>query len=722
MAHFRLSQCAKLFLWPLFGPWPLLGYGCTMDDTGSYHRLSAELFRAPRKALTPEETAFLKVPNNASARASLEFITSKPHVAGTAGDLEMAEYVKTTFEKVGIAAVLDPQKVLLTYPVSSSLELLDVSGKMVAKASLAEDTLDSDPTTHTWWRNHTFNGYSPSGEVTAPIVYANYGLPEDFAALEEAGVEVKGSIVLMRYGECFRGLKAMNAQKAGALASIIYSDPEEDGYAKGSVYPYGPWRPKSSVQRGSIQFISLCAGDPTRAYSPHGMDVEKLCGFSSKELIPQIPVLPISYGDALVFLESLGGKEAPNNFRGALNITYRFGPTKGHYKVRVKVENRFQSSPVWNVIGTIPGSLPADLDQPVVLGNHRDAWVYGAADPNSGTAQLLEVARGLGQLLRTGWKPLRTIYLCSWSGEEYGLLGSTAWGEVQESILRRALAYVNVDTGVSGPHFRASGTPSLAQLLGDVLGHVQHPESKKPLSEHWSGKLYSLGSGSDYTIFIDHLGIPSLDMAFSPRDAQYGVYHSVYDSFTWMATEGDPDFTYHVAMAQLWGLVSLRLAGTHALQAPLPMNLSIQAEAIEAYIAEIMENITSLDFRRLDEASSTFKAAAAKTMAEAAHLRQMGQKAPHEEVTALNERVGLVERQFLLSEGLPGRKWFRHCLQAPGLYTGYAAKTLPGIYEAIQAKHWDLAQSQILATALRVEAAAAYLAPSSWQSQITVTV
>ena len=211
-------------------------------------------------------------------------------------------------------------------------------------------------------------------------------------------------------------------------------------------------------------------------------------------------------------------------------------------------------------------------------------------------------------------------------------------------------------------------------------------------------------------------------MAFSPRDAQYGVYHSVYDSFTWMATEGDPDFTYHVAMAQLWGLVSLRLAGTHALQAPLPMNLSIQAEAIEAYIAEIKENITSLDFRRLDEASSTFKAAAAKTMAEAAHLRQMGQKAPHEEVTALNERVGLVERQFLLSEGLPGRKWFRHCLQAPGLYTGYAAKTLPGIYEAIQAKHWDLAQSQILATALRVEAAAAYLAPSSWQSQITVTV
>ena len=315
---------------------------------------------------------------------------------------------------------------------------------------------------------------------------------------------------------------------------------------------------------------------------------------------------------------------------------------------------------------------------------------------------------------------VRTIYLCSWSGEEYGLLGSTAWGEVQGSILRRALAYVNVDTGVSGPHFRASGTPSLAQLLGDVLGHVQHPESKKPLSEHWSGKLYSLGSGSDYTIFIDHLGIPSLDMAFSPKDAQYGVYHSVYDSFTWMATEGDPNFTFHVAMAQLWGLVALRLAGTGALEAPLPMNLSTQSEAIESYIAEIKENITTLDFHQLDQASAKFKVAAAKTMAEANYLSQMGQKAPRKEVAALNERVGLVERQFLLPDGLPGRKWFRHCLQAPGLYTGYAAKTLPGIYEAIQAKHWDLAQSQIRAAAARIEAAASYLVQSSYGLTVTV--
>lgn len=683
--------------------------GCTMDEASSYHMLSASV-RGSQKELTWQEELFLTVPSNVSARESLEFITSRPHVAGTAGDLEMAEYVRTKLQEAGIEAVLDPQKVLLTYPVTSALELVDRSGGVVAKASLAEDILKSDNTSNTWWRKHAFNGYSPSGDVTAPVVYANFGLPEDFATLKAAGIEVSGSIVLMRYGRCFRGLKAMNAEAAGAKAAIIYSDPEEDGYAKGSVYPYGPWRPKSSVQRGSIQFISLCAGDPTRAYAPHGKSVEELCGLSSKELIPNIPVMPISYGDALVFLESLGGQEVPKDFRGALNITYKFGPTTSKYQVRVKVQNRFQSSPVWNVIGKIPGTLPAHQDQAVVLGNHRDAWIYGAADPNSGTAQLLEVARGLGQLLKKGWQPLRTIYLCSWSGEEYGLLGSTAWGEVQGHLLRRALAYVNVDTGVSGPHFRASGTPSLAQLLDGVLNHVPHPGSGKPVAEHWTGKLFSLGSGSDYTVFIDHLGIPSLDMAFSPEGAQYGVYHSVYDSFTWMATEGDPNFTYHVAMARVWGLVTLRLSGTHV--EPLPLNISIQAEAIQDYVMHIKENASHLDFQDLDDASSSFTAAAAQVMRESRRLAEMGPKAPVHEVQALNDRLGLLERQFLVSEGLPKRKWFKHVLQAPGLYTGYAAKTLPGIYEAIESKHWAVAQQQIHRAAGRIRAAAASLAAS----------
>ena len=387
---------------------PVFSSSCTLDGNASHHDLGREAVRKMSQSaagLSWEESVFLDIPSNASARASLEFITRKPHVAGTPGDLHMAQYVRDAFQRAGISAELDPQKVLLTYPISSALQLVDGTGRVVSAAKLAEDVLQTDNTSDTWWRNHTFNAYSPSGDVTAPVVYANFGLPEDFAALKAAGVQVRGAIALMRYGKCFRGLKAMNAQKAGALAAVIYSDPEQDGFAKGSVYPYGPWRPESSVQRGSIQFISLCAGDPTRAYAPHGMDVEELCGYSEKELIPQIPVLPISYGDAAIFLDSLGGPEAPPSFRGALNITYRTGPTETKYKVHLQVANHFQSSPVWNVIGKIPGTLPAELDQPVVLGNHRDAWIFGAADPNSGTAQLLEA----GAQVRDQWRALSRL-------------------------------------------------------------------------------------------------------------------------------------------------------------------------------------------------------------------------------------------------------------------------------------------------------------------------
>ena len=332
-----------------------------------------------------------------------------------------------------------------------------------------------------------------------------------------------------------------------------------------------------------------------------------------------------------------------------------------------------------------------------------------------------QVAKGLGALLRNGWRPLRSIYLCSWSGEEYGLLGSTAWGEVNGDglgpILRRALAYLNVDVGVSGPHLRASGTPSLAQVLAGVLGQVRHPASQKPLSEEWSGKLYSLGSGSDYTVFIDHLGIASLDMSFTPGDAQYGVYHSVYDSFTWMATEGDPNFTYHVAMSRVWGLTALRLAGSDV-NLPLPLNLTIQAQAIEGYIAQARRVLNQtapekkLCFDPLDRASEAFRQAAQRTSVEADRLRKQG-PAAFDEIAAFNSRIGLLERSFLMDSGLPGRKWFRHCLQAPGLYTGYAAKTLPGIEEAISARDWDLAQSQIEACAVRITAAAASLAHQS---------
>lgn len=644
--------------------------------------------QAAEARIGPQENVFLKAISRISARASLKHITSKPHVAGTRGDLEMARYVQQRFEEAGIKdAAVDPQEVLLAYPVERSLSLLDEAGHPVVRAGLSEYILDKDSTSNTWWRNHTFNGYSPSGNASGKIVYANFGLPEDFAALRDAGVSVEGAIVIMRYGRCFRGLKAKNAQEAGGIAALIYSDPEQDGYGQGSIYPNGPWRPKSSVQRGSIQFISTCAGDPSRAYAPHGKTVEEVCGYKQEELIPKIPVLPLSYGDALPFLKSLGGPEAPPSFRGALNITYRLGPTQRLTAV-LHVENKFQTSPVWNVIAKIPGTLSKKEDQPVILGNHRDAWVYGAADPNSGTAQMIEVARGLGALLKTGWRPLRTIILCSWSGEEYGLLGSTAWAEVngdspsgevdKSGILSRALAYLNVDTGVSGTKFVASGTPPLARVLAAVLGQVRDPRSRRPLSELWgAGELRALGSGSDYTAFIDHLGIASLDMSFSPESgAMYGVYHSVYDSFSWMATQGDPTFEYHAAMASIWGLVALRLAGTSkAPLMPLPLDITLQADAIGGYIAEVIDMLNEttrprLNFSAVDGAHKKFAEAAKDVMYEARQLaRNKRARGRDAQVKSLNDRLVLLERKFLTVEGLPGRKWFRHCLQAPGLYT-----------------------------------------------------
>ena len=674
--------------------------------------------------ISPIEAQFLKVPSNVSARSSLKHLTSKPHVAGTPGDHEMAVFMRDQLKEAGFTdAHIDPQRVLLSYPIDRSLDLVDEHGGVLCSAPLSEAILPNDPTSDTWWRNHTFNGYSPSGNATAPLVYANFGFPEDFEALLAAGVQVKGSVVLMRYGKCFRGLKAMNAEKYGAVAALIYSDPEQDGYEQGSVYPEGPWRPPTSVQRGSIQFISICAGDPSRAYLPDGA-VEKVCGKRQDELIPTIPVLPLSYGDAVAFLRALGGPRAPDNFQGALNITggYRLGPTpKGTY-ARMSVRNHFDKGPVWNVIASIPGTLPPEDNQPVILGNHRDAWVYGAADPNSGTAQLLEVAKGLGALLRTGWRPRRTIVITSWSGEEYGLLGSTAWGEVNAGtpMLKRALAYINVDTGVSGTKFEASGTPSLGRVLTSALGHVADP--RKPghtLAEQWDdGDLMTLGSGSDYTIFIDHLGIPSLDMHFSPDShAPYGVYHSTFDSFEWMESEGDPGFKYHVAMAQVWGLVALRLAGSAAApRAPLPFNYTLQAQAIHQYIsdAKARPNGTKVDYSALDRAAAAFEAAAQHVHTEAAALAAaapssdaMGGHARR--VAELDERLAMTEREFLTKGGLPGRKWFLHCLQAPGLYTGYAPKTLPGMYDAVSDGDFALAQTQADVAAERITAAAKFL-------------
>ncbi|CAM9748772.1 unnamed protein product, partial [Phaeothamnion confervicola] len=663
-------------------------------------------------ALSEIEQQFVDVPGGMSARESLHYITSRPHVAGTPGDWHMARYVRDRLVEAGIPSVdIHAPEVQLAYPVDRSLTLFDAdTGAAVFKAPLSESVRDMDPTSDTWWRNHTFNGYSPSGDVTARLVYANFGTPDDFDALEASGVDVNGAIVIARYGRCFRGLKAMNAQQRGAFGLVIYSDPAQDGYKDSNhsrkVMPDGPWRPSDAVQRGSVQFNSLCAGDPLRAYLGGEASARAICGYPPEDLVPAIPVLPISYGDATPLLRALGGPEAPDEFRGALPLTYRTGPSTG--KVRLAINNRKVVGPIWNVIGVIPGveaDPPAAVggggDRPVVLGNHRDAWVYGAVDPNSGTAAMIEVARGLGALLATGWRPRRSIVLCSWSGEEFGLLGSTAWGEVNSAgLLKRAIAYLNVDSAVSGSQLAVKATPSLTALLRAALEDLPDPKRmaaaasaaaaaaaapptmaaaaaqaaadlKTSLSDAWSGNVGMLGSGSDYTVFLDALGIASIDFEFvADLSDDYGVYHSVYDSFAWMDKWGDPTWEYHAMAARLWGLMALRLADA----AVLPFDHLDQAAAIERYVADVGRRpgrspageaaaaavaVAGVDLRPLREAATRFRAAAegklpggafVVTDAAASGAAAMAAAAAAAVAAAtaeLNDRLAFVERRFL---------------------------------------------------------------------------
>ena len=648
-----------------------------------------------------------------------------PHVAGTPGDAIMAEFVQQKLLSAGIPNVTQFHlNVLLNYPQSPPHVSLVSSDNhtILVQAKLSEDVLEMDSTSDVQWRNHTFHGYSPSGTVSgAPCVYANYGRPQDFDKLKTAGVSVKGCVVIVRYGKCFRGLKVMNAQERGALAVIIYSDPANDGFTQGDVYPNGPWRPSFGIQRGSVQFNSKCAGDPLRVDSRYGeKTVQDICGVSSyTDLIPSIPSVPMSYGDALPFLKLLGGKSAKevggDDFCGGLDIEYTVGPSKD--AIHLKVDNRKEIGSIPNVVAVIPGTLPPDQDMPIILGNHRDAWVYGAADPNSGTASLIEVANGLGALLKTGWKPKRTIMLLSWSGEEYGLLGSTGFAELNQDMIHRAAAYLNVDTVVSGDVLSVALTPSLATVWEMVLDDLSTSDKHKtsfangPLGEIVDGNTNwimnhpeerMLGSGSDYTVFLDHYGISSVDFSFG-KTTTYGQYHSIYDSFAWMdaygGTDGKPGSSFDLMAfaSKIWGLLALRLADSDL----IPFDHEVQGKALTRYAKSIAELQVKLDLSNLQEAIKDYRKAAFD-------LHSNCEKNTTDASTC-NEKLGLAERQFLAKEGLPRRPWFRHVLQAPGMYLGYAAEAFPGIQQAIEMNDADLAQAQVELAATRVQAAASFL-------------
>lgn len=673
--------------------------------------------------LSAWEQLFASVPSPKEARASLWHYTRRPHVAGTAGDRELAFWTRDRLREMGLSSEVQAVPVLQTLPLESSLSVLSPAP---FAAKLAEDFVSEDETSGSWWRNHTWNGYSPSGEVlSAPLVYVNYGTLEDYAELEALNISVRGKVVIARYGQApgsrrmWRGLKPKLAEERGAVGCLIFSDPSEDGYCRGEVYPRGPWKPPSAVQRGSVLYWSRCGGDPSRSYL--NQSVEEVCGYKVDDLMPKIPTMPLSYSDALPMLDQLAGPPAPSAFQGGLPISYRIGSEDTPVLVRMKVVNLLKKGPIWNVQTTIPGSLPQELDRPVVLANHRDAWVYGAADPHSGSATALEVARGFSELLRKGWRPQRTVILNSWSGEEPGRLGSTAWAELNSAMLsERAVAYLNVDVAVTGRVFIPQGSPVLKSLVRSAAEKVLDPVSGKSIVESWDGSFPALGDGSDYTAFVDHLGIASVDFAFS---GDYGVYHSIFDSFHWMEKFGDPNFTYHAAAAQVWGLMAMELADAPV----LPFNHTEVAGHLGGYLADLGLAFLGPAWRSrcptgshepeegwlapLYEAVARYGEAAARVAAEAAKAQREPRTAA--QLAELNDRLALAERRFLLPGGLPGRKWFRHALQAPSNDRGYAFQTLPALAEPLRDCDAKTAAAGMAATAAAVTRAAEFLSGGS---------
>jgi N-acetylated-alpha-linked acidic dipeptidase len=656
-----------------------------------------------------QESRFLAVPDPKLAEQHLRILTQAPHVAGTPEDKATADYVAQKFREAGLEAEIVEYRVWLNYPSEISVDVTAPAGVRMhgpTREHVEGDPLADDPRVIT-----PFNAMSPSGDAEAEVVYANYGSPEDFKKLEQMKVDVRGKIVVVRYGQNFRGVKAFVAQEHGAAGLIIYSDPADDGWRRGDKYPEGPWRPTTGVQRGSIGYMFQFPGDPTTpgiASVPSLPDDKRTPPEQSAQL-PKIPTTPLSYGDAWPILEHLGGPDSPRDWQGALPFTYHLGP--GPVKVKMHLKQDYQFRAIWDVIGRVRGSeLP---DEWVVAGNHRDAWVYGAVDPNSGTAAMLEAVHGFGELLKSGWRPKRTIILGSWDAEEEGLIGSTEWGEQHESELANAVAYFNMDVAVSGPKFGAASVPSLKQFLRDVAKAVPSPKGGT-VYESWQKEnqpgaesaqspteaigdtkripaaqskadvpVGDLGSGSDYTVFLQHLGVPSADVSST---GSYGVYHSAFDNFNWFKKFGDPDFVYEQQMARIFGISIIRMADADI----LPYDYEEYAKEIVAYIdaakkkAQTEFTDQKVDFAEATQAAHHFEQAAVKTLVSQ-------QDSPHD-AAKLNQALRDAERALLMRQGLPNRPWFRHAIYAPGQYTGYAAVVIPGINEAID-KH-DLARTR----------------------------
>jgi len=651
-------------------------------------------FSAQRSAAQRRlEEQFRSVPTPESAREHLRRLTLEPHIAGTKEDYDTAIYVRDQLRSYGLPADLKEYDVWLNYPKTPSvLELITTRRQ---KLNIREAVIPGDPSSSNPKITPLFNGYAASGDVTAPVVYANYGLPKDYEELKKIGVDVKGKIVIVRYGNSFRGVKAKVAEDNGAIGCIIYSDPADDGYMQGDVFPKGPWRPVASGQRGSVQYLFDYPGDPLTPGRPSIPGLPRLKPEEATDLT-RIPVQPIAYDVARTILSQLNGPLRPGGFQGGLPFAYHVGGTSD-VKLRLKTDMDYKTRKIWDVVARIDGN--EEKDRWVVLGNHRDAWVFGAVDPNSGTSAMLEVGRGFGQLLKQGWKPRRSIILCSWDAEEYGLVGSTEWAEELATELKeKAVAYLNMDVAVSGANFSASSVPSLWKLIRATSRDVTDPKTGKSVYQQWQdharenrpeddentreARIGALGSGSDYTPFLQHLGIASTDMGFG---GDYGVYHSAYDSFYWMDHFGDPGFRYHVLAAQVWGTLAMRLADADGLS----FDYTDYAAQVRDYFVDAMKIARRRNLAgSLDEKAEKAMTAAIEDFANAAErIEKSRQEAVRDSDRArlakINDALMQAERQFIDPRGLRGRAWYKHQIYAPGFYTGYAAQPLTDFRQSL---------------------------------------
>jgi N-acetylated-alpha-linked acidic dipeptidase len=706
------------------------------------------------------EEKFKAIPQPANMRAAMQRLTAHPHHVGSPYDKDNAEWILAQLKSYGLDAHIESFDVLFPTPIDRAVELVSPT-HFVAK--LQEPALPQDPTSNQKAEAlPTYNAYSIDGDVTAPLVYVNYGIPADYDELARHNISVKGAIVIARYGGSWRGIKPKVAAEHGAVGCLIYSDPRDDGYAGGTVFPNGPMRPADGVQRGSVADMPLYPGDPLTPGVGATKDAKRL-PISEAKTITKIPVLPISYGDAQPLLAALGGPLVPNDWKGGLPITYRFGA--GPAKVHLKIKSTWTLKPLYDIIATIPGST--EPDQWVIRGNHHDAWVNGAEDPIAGLVPELEEARALGMLLKQGWHPKRTLIYAVWDGEEPGLLGSTEWAEAHTDELRtKSVAYLNTDTndrgylGMEGSHVLEKFINGVARDIDDPETHLSvwkrlqaaviqngSAEERKDARDRADLRIGALGSGSDFTPFLQHLGVPALNLGYGGED-DGGIYHSIYDDFYWYTHFSDTSFVYGRALAQTVGTAAMRLADADV----LPYDYTNLAETIHTYIDQLQKLAASegdaarernleieegsfaatndphsptiappalavpphISLAPLENAADSLTRAAAKYSK--AYDKALGSgDAARASASLASVNAILAHSEHVLTDqrGLPMRPWFQHLLYAPGFYTGYGVKTIPAVREAIEQKKYGEVDEDVARVAAVVNAEAALVSSAA---------